>query len=38
VTRHLATNAEVVGSFLPVEVTVSGQEGGEGTVEVRRKG
>ena len=35
VTRHLATNAEVVRAFLPVEVSISGAEGGEGTVEVR---
>jgi RNA 3'-terminal phosphate cyclase (ATP) len=38
VTPHLATNAEVVGRFLPVEVAVSGPEGEEGTVEVRRRG
>jgi RNA 3'-terminal phosphate cyclase (ATP) len=35
VTRHLLTNAEVVRSFLPVEVRVDGAEGGEGTVTVR---
>jgi len=35
VTRHLATNADVIRAFLPVEVTISGPEGGEGTVEVR---
>ena len=35
VTRHLATNAEVVRTFLPVEVRIDGAEGGEGTVTVR---
>jgi RNA 3'-terminal phosphate cyclase (ATP) len=35
VTRHLATNVEVIRAFLPVEVEVTGAEGGEGTVEVR---
>ncbi len=35
VTRHLATNAEVVRAFLPVEVQIEGAEGGEGTVTVR---
>jgi RNA 3'-terminal phosphate cyclase (ATP) len=35
VTRHLLTNAEVVRRFLPVEVDVEGEEGGEGTVTVR---
>ena len=34
VTRHLTTNAEVVRAFLPVDVVVTGDEGGEGTVEV----
>ena len=34
VTRHLTTNAEVIRAFLPVEVVVTGDEGGEGTVEV----
>ena len=34
VTRHLTTNAEVVRAFLPVEVVLTGDEGGEGTVEV----
>jgi RNA 3'-terminal phosphate cyclase (ATP) len=34
VTRHLTTNAAVVRAFLPVEVVVTGDEGGEGTVEV----
>jgi len=38
VTRHLLTNAEVVRSFLPVEVLVDGAEGGEGTVTVRPRG
>jgi RNA 3'-terminal phosphate cyclase (ATP) len=35
VTRHLVTSAEVVRAFLPVEVSVEGAEGGEGTVTVR---
>jgi RNA 3'-terminal phosphate cyclase (ATP) len=34
ITRHLTTNAEVVRAFLPVEVVVTGDEGGEGTVAV----
>ena len=34
VTRHLTTNAQVVRAFLPVEVAVTGDEGGEGTVAV----
>jgi RNA 3'-terminal phosphate cyclase len=34
-TRHLATNAQVIRAFLPVAVEVTGTEGGEGTVEVR---
>jgi RNA 3'-terminal phosphate cyclase (ATP) len=35
VTSHLLTNAEVIRRFLPVEVAVSGDPGGEGAVEVR---
>ena len=38
VTRHLLTNAQVVRTFLPVEVEVSGAEGGEGAVVVRPRG
>jgi RNA 3'-terminal phosphate cyclase (ATP) len=34
VTRHLTTNAGVVRAFLPVQVVVTGDEGGEGTVAV----
>jgi RNA 3'-terminal phosphate cyclase (ATP) len=35
VSRHLTTNAAVIRAFLPVEVDVAGDEGGEGTVTVR---
>jgi RNA 3'-terminal phosphate cyclase (ATP) len=34
VTRHLLTNAEVIRAFLPVEVVIEGERGGEGTVRV----
>jgi len=37
-TRHLATNAEVIRAFLPVEIETLGEEGGEGTVAVRPLG
>lgn len=35
ITRHLLTNAEVVRSFLPVEILVEDAGGGAGTVTVR---
>lgn len=35
VTSHLLTNAEVIRRFLPVEIAIAGDPGGEGAVEVR---
>jgi RNA 3'-terminal phosphate cyclase (ATP) len=37
-TRHLATNAAVIRAFLDVDVLLSGEEGGEGAVELRPRG
>jgi RNA 3'-phosphate cyclase len=38
VTDHLLTNAEVIRAFLPVEITIQGEPGQPGLVEVKPKG
>jgi RNA 3'-terminal phosphate cyclase (ATP) len=37
VTRHLLTNAWVIGKFLPVKIEIEGEEGKVGLVRLRRE-
>jgi RNA 3'-phosphate cyclase len=38
VTGHLLTNAQVIEAFVPVKITIEGQEGGPGTVRIAKRG